>query len=107
MYSCFEIVMGYSWGNHTHPKMDAMNKAGCVFVQRGKAWGASAWTSIRSVGQEDPRRMFHAFKVGFSLTLVSLLCLMEPFFKDIGQSAIWAVMTVVVVLEFTAGDLLV
>ncbi|KAK6151706.1 hypothetical protein DH2020_014341 [Rehmannia glutinosa] len=28
---------------------------------------------------------------------------MEPLFKDIGQNAIWAVMTVVVVLEFTAG----
>ncbi|XP_024965161.1 aluminum-activated malate transporter 14-like, partial [Cynara cardunculus var. scolymus] len=29
--------------------------------------------------------------------------LMEPLFKGVGQNAIWAVMTVVVVLEFTAG----
>ncbi|KVE01329.1 Aluminum-activated malate transporter, partial [Cynara cardunculus var. scolymus] len=28
---------------------------------------------------------------------------MEPLFKGVGQNAIWAVMTVVVVLEFTAG----
>ncbi|XP_050230961.1 aluminum-activated malate transporter 12-like isoform X1 [Mercurialis annua] len=58
---------------------------------------------IWKVGRDDPRRVIHALKVGFSLTLVSLLYLLEPLFEGIGQSAIWAVMTVVVVLEFTAG----
>ncbi|GMJ00261.1 aluminum-activated, malate transporter 12, quick-activating anion channel 1 [Hibiscus trionum] len=61
------------------------------------------WRTIWKVGREDPRRMIHAVKVGLSLTLVSLLYLMEPLFKGIGTNAIWAVMTVVVVLEFTAG----
>ncbi|ESQ55620.1 hypothetical protein EUTSA_v10024816mg [Eutrema salsugineum] len=56
-----------------------------------------------NVGKEDPRRVIHALKVGLSLTLVSLLYLMEPLFKGIGSNAIWAVMTVVVVLEFSAG----
>ena len=56
-----------------------------------------------SVGREDPRRMIHALKVGVSLTLVSLLYLLEPLFHGVGQNAIWAVMTVVVVLEFTVG----
>ncbi|CAH8276228.1 unnamed protein product [Arabidopsis lyrata] len=56
-----------------------------------------------SVGKEDPRRVIHALKVGLSMTLVSLLYLMEPLFKGIGSNAIWAVMTVVVVLEFSAG----
>lgn len=55
------------------------------------------------VGKQDPRRVIHALKVGLSLTLVSLLYLMEPLFKGIGSNAIWAVMTVVVVLEFSAG----
>ncbi|KAG7536170.1 Aluminum-activated malate transporter [Arabidopsis suecica] len=59
--------------------------------------------SICKVGKDDPRRVKHALKVGVSLTLVSLLYLMEPLFKGIGNSAIWAVMTVVVVLEFSAG----
>ncbi|KAL1805401.1 hypothetical protein ACET3Z_028469 [Daucus carota] len=70
-----------------------------------KAWRicGKAWTSIWTVGKEDPRRIIHAFKVGLSLTLVSLLYLMEPLFKGIGSNAMWAVMTVVVVLEFTAG----
>ncbi|XP_010434594.1 PREDICTED: aluminum-activated malate transporter 12-like isoform X2 [Camelina sativa] len=55
------------------------------------------------VGKDDPRRVIHALKVGLSLTLVSLLYLMEPLFKGVGSNAIWAVMTVVVVLEFSAG----
>lgn len=61
------------------------------------------WVRMWEVGREDPRRVIHALKVGISLSLVSLLYLMEPLFKGIGQNAIWAVMTVVVVLEFTAG----
>ncbi|EOA16338.1 hypothetical protein CARUB_v10004488mg [Capsella rubella] len=55
------------------------------------------------IGKDDPRRVIHALKVGLSLTIVSLLYLMEPLFKGIGSNAIWAVMTVVVVLEFSAG----
>ncbi|EOA15110.1 hypothetical protein CARUB_v10028483mg [Capsella rubella] len=62
--------------------------------------------NVWKVGKDDPRRVKHALKVGVSLTLVSLLYLMEPLFKGIGNSAIWAVMTVVVVLEFSAGALI-
>ncbi|PHT63628.1 putative aluminum-activated malate transporter 11 [Capsicum annuum] len=61
--------------------------------------------TIWRIGKEDPRRVIHSIKVGLSLTLVSLLYLMEPLFKGFGTNAIWAVMTVVVVLEFTAGNL--
>ncbi|XP_057769113.1 aluminum-activated malate transporter 12-like [Salvia miltiorrhiza] len=77
-------------------KMDMVKKRSSVLAK-------STWMTVCRVGQEDPCRVFHALKVGFSLTLVSLLYLLEPFFKGIGQNAIWAVMTVVVVLEFTAG----
>ena len=59
---------------------------------------------IWEVGREDPRRVIHSLKVGLALTSVSLLYLMETLFKGVGQNAIWAVMTVVVVLEFTAGE---
>ncbi|ESQ39809.1 hypothetical protein EUTSA_v10001180mg [Eutrema salsugineum] len=59
--------------------------------------------NIWKVGKEDPRRVKHALKVGVSLTLVSLLYLLEPLFKGVGNSAMWAVLTVVVVLEFSAG----
>ncbi|XP_062229505.1 aluminum-activated malate transporter 12-like [Phragmites australis] len=62
-------------------------------------WERHAW----SIGREDPRRAIHALKAGTALALVSLLYILEPFFKGIGKNAMWAVMTVVVVLEFTAG----
>ncbi|XP_031503108.1 aluminum-activated malate transporter 12-like [Nymphaea colorata] len=55
------------------------------------------------VGKEDPRRAIHSLKVGLALTLVSFLYLLEPLFKGVGDNAIWAAITVVVVLEFTAG----
>ncbi|GAB2235277.1 hypothetical protein Droror1_Dr00025698 [Drosera rotundifolia] len=72
-------------------------------MERAKTKLGLLWRTILKVGLEDPRRVIHSFKVGFALSLVSLLYLMEPLFKGIGQNAIWAVITVVVVLEFTAG----
>ncbi|KAL9249699.1 Aluminum-activated malate transporter 12-like protein [Drosera capensis] len=72
-------------------------------MERTKTKLGLLWRTILKVGLEDPRRVIHSFKVGLSLSLVSLLYLMEPLFKGIGQNAIWAVVTVVVVLEFTAG----
>ncbi|KAF4358032.1 hypothetical protein F8388_008540 [Cannabis sativa] len=73
------------------------------FVEKLKRFPKIVWKTMWKVGKEDPRRVIHALKVGLSLTLVSLLYLMEPLFDGIGSNAIWAVMTVVVVLEFTAG----
>ncbi|XP_057449693.1 aluminum-activated malate transporter 12-like [Lotus japonicus] len=74
-----------------------------VFCDRLMRYPSMAWQTTWKVGSEDPRRVIHALKVGLSLALVSLLYLLEPLYNGIGQSAIWAVMTVVVVLEFTAG----
>ncbi|GLJ22630.1 hypothetical protein SUGI_0425900 [Cryptomeria japonica] len=65
-----------------------------------------AWCrKILDVGVEDPRRIIHAMKVGLALSVVSLVCLWDPLFRGVGvgDNAIWAVMTVVVVLEFSAG----
>ncbi|XP_059302476.1 aluminum-activated malate transporter 12-like [Lycium ferocissimum] len=72
-------------------------------VEKMKRLPRLTWRKIWKVGKEDKRRVIHSLKMGISLTLVSLLYLMEPLFKGIGENAIWAVMTVVVVLEFTAG----
>ncbi|KAF7828554.1 aluminum-activated malate transporter 12-like [Senna tora] len=74
-----------------------------VFGEKLKRFPSLAWRTMWKVGREDPRRVIHALKVGLSLTLVSVLYLVEPLYKGIGKNAIWAVMTVVVVLEFTAG----
>ncbi|XP_031097425.1 aluminum-activated malate transporter 12-like [Ipomoea triloba] len=84
-------------------RFEAVEKRAKVLAERAKRVPATMWKRFWNVGREDPRRVIHAIKVGVALTLVSLLYLIEPLFKQVGQSAIWAVMTVVVVLEFTAG----
>ncbi|KAG9158007.1 hypothetical protein Leryth_000174 [Lithospermum erythrorhizon] len=96
--------MGTLEGNTPTPyKVDEMKKSFDVLLEKMKRLPRLTWKTIWRVGRDDPRRVIHAFKVGLSLTLVSMLYLLEPLFKGVGQNAIWAVMTVVVVLEFTAG----
>ncbi|KAL1371012.1 hypothetical protein HN51_001239 [Arachis hypogaea] len=80
-----------------------LNNGNGNYLKKVKEFPRVAWRSIWKVGRDDPRRLIHAFKVGLALTIVSLLYLLEPLFKGIGQNSIWAVMTVVVVFEFTAG----
>ncbi|KAF3665294.1 Aluminum-activated malate transporter 2 [Capsicum annuum] len=61
--------------------------------------------SAKKLGKEDPRRIVHSLKVGFTITLVSLFYYFEPKFhyEGFGVSAMWAVLTVVLVFEFTVG----
>lgn len=51
----------------------------------------------------DKRKVLHSIKVGIALVLVSLLYLLDPMYKRVGDNAMWAIMTVVVIFEFTAG----
>ncbi|KAK8649523.1 hypothetical protein V6N13_130251 [Hibiscus sabdariffa] len=62
--------------------------------------------TIWKVGGKDHRRVIHAIKVGLSLTLVTMLHMLEPFFEVFGPNAMWIVMTVVLELQFTAGTVL-
>ena len=86
---------------------DSVGKKGYMeaLVVKMKRLPGLVFQTMWKVGKEDPRRVIHALKVGLSLTLVSLLYLVEPLYESVGQNAIWAVMTVALVLEFTAGKL--
>ncbi|KAI3850517.1 hypothetical protein MKW92_002193 [Papaver armeniacum] len=61
------------------------------------------WGTVCGVGSEDPRRVCHCLKVGLALTVVSLFYYMRPLYESIGSNAMWAVLTVVVVFEYTVG----
>ncbi|XP_074289603.1 aluminum-activated malate transporter 8-like [Silene latifolia] len=58
---------------------------------------------IEKIARDDPRRLVHSCKVGLALTLVSLFYYFQPLYDSFGVSAMWAVMTVVVIFEFTVG----
>ncbi|OMO62698.1 Aluminum-activated malate transporter [Corchorus capsularis] len=58
---------------------------------------------IKKLGQDDPRRIVHSLKVGLAITLVSLFYYFDPLYVGFGSSAMWAVLTVVVVFEFSVG----
>lgn len=58
---------------------------------------------VKKLGQDDPRRIVHSIKVGLALALVSLIYYLRPLYDGFGVAGIWAVLTVVVVFEFTVG----
>lgn len=57
----------------------------------------------KALGKDDPRRVTHSLKLGLTITIVSLLYYYKPLYANFGVSAMWAVMTVVVVFEFSVG----
>nr|XP_043630008.1 aluminum-activated malate transporter 10-like isoform X2 [Erigeron canadensis]XP_043630012.1 aluminum-activated malate transporter 10-like isoform X2 [Erigeron canadensis] len=57
-------------------------------------------------GIDDPRKMFHCLKVGAALTIVSLFYYIRLLYDGFGGNALWALMTVVVVFEYTVGGTL-
>jgi predicted membrane channel-forming protein YqfA (hemolysin III family) len=58
---------------------------------------------VREIAREDPRRVTHSLKVGLALALVSVVYFVTPLFNGLGESTMWAVLTVVVVIEYTVG----
>ncbi|KAL3530318.1 hypothetical protein ACH5RR_009640 [Cinchona calisaya] len=59
--------------------------------------------NVKNLGKEDPRRISHSLKVGLAIALVSLLYYFDPIYEGFGVSAMWAVITVVVIFEFSVG----
>ena len=59
---------------------------------------------LKKLGQDDPRKIVHSLKVGLAITLVSLFYYFKPLYDGFGVDAMWAVLTVVVVFEFSVGN---
>lgn len=70
------------------------------FVFRVRNIFDKAW----NIGVQEPKKLMHCLKVGTALTFVSLFYYMRPLYDGVGGNAIWAVMTVVVVFEYTVGE---
>ncbi|PON51801.1 Aluminum-activated malate transporter [Parasponia andersonii] len=74
-----------------------------AFLDELKAKGADIARTAKKVGKDDPRRVIHSLKVGLALTLISLYYYFQPLYDGFGVDAMWAVLTVVLVFEFSVG----
>jgi hypothetical protein len=70
-----------------------------------KSWSnlVKVTNMVKEFGQDDPRRVIHSFKVGLALVLIYILHHFRPSFYGFGDNVIWAVLTVVIVLELSVG----
>ncbi|KAL8551214.1 hypothetical protein ACS0TY_000339 [Phlomoides rotata] len=72
-------------------------------IHRG--WNNLVGTAISAyeMGRSDPRKVVFAAKMGAALSLVSVLIFFKEPLNYISQYSIWAILTVVVVFEFSIG----
>ncbi|CAL1408253.1 unnamed protein product [Linum trigynum] len=64
------------------------------------------FADLYKMGSTNPRKVFFAIKLGLSLATVSMLMILRRHLNDVSQYSIWAIITVVVVFEFTVGGTL-
>lgn len=88
----------------TIPNEDGISpnqKKKSIFAQFALSFSVPSLIAKQS--KYDKRKVLHSIKVGIALVLVSLLYLLDPMYDEVGDNAMWAIMTVVVIFEFTAG----
>ncbi|GJM99182.1 hypothetical protein PR202_ga16263 [Eleusine coracana subsp. coracana] len=72
------------------------------WIAAAAGFGRTVW----NIGADDPRKAVHGLKVALALTLCSVFYYVRPLYDFTGESAMWAVLTVVVVFEYTVGGCL-
>ena len=95
-----------------NPKPNNEERSSCSSTLR--SWFKAKWEKIKGdvvhigrtakqLAKDDPRRITHSFKVGLAISLVSLFYYSDAIYEGFGVDAMWAVLTVVVVFEYSVG----
>ncbi|CAK9172495.1 unnamed protein product [Ilex paraguariensis] len=97
-----ELGLGESYGGDEGLRCGCIRSVGDKFT--------NFWITVREnavkaykMGRSDPRKVIFAAKMGLALVLVSVLIFFKEPLNYIGQHSIWAILTVVVVFEFSIG----
>lgn len=64
---------------------------------------SSFYKGVWNAAMKDTAKTIHALKMALALVLAFMLVLLKAPYEQLGGHAIWAIMTVVVVFEFTIG----
>lgn len=75
---------------------------------RFKKWWDSCklfLVNVLEMGRADPRQFIFAAKSGLALAIVSILIFFKEPLSYMSQYSIWAILTVIVVFEFSVGEL--
>lgn len=89
---------------------EAANRCFCCSFRSVSDRVSRSWKTVQDVsyeawkmGQSDPRKIVFAAKMGLALMLISLLIFLKEPVKELSRYSVWAILTVVVVFEFSIG----
>ncbi|KAJ3694800.1 hypothetical protein LUZ60_000177 [Juncus effusus] len=94
------------WFNDDPPPRQSLFRRSVDWIS---GLGPSAYGTGQALwefGRSDPRKVVFAAKAGLALAIISLLVFVDDqsfFSEDLGKHYVWAILTVVVVFEFSVG----
>lgn len=77
----------------------------CLRDKISDSWKKVQGVSVKAwqLGQSDPRKIVFAAKMALALVLISLLIFLKEPIEELSRYSVWAILTVVVVFEFSIG----
>ncbi|MQM03274.1 hypothetical protein Taro_036047 [Colocasia esculenta] len=85
--------------NSFRGRLRRLRRAAANVWPRLRDFAVSAW----EFGRADRRKVVFGAKVGLALTILSLLIFVKGPFRQLNRYSVWAILTVVVVFEFSIG----